>query len=196
MPLAIQTVFFVVLIFGIACFKYKKSAKPLMSFHQRLNFFLKEEIMNTENTNWNYSVAAVVIRDKKVLLARHTYGKGKGKLIIPGGYVEKGETPQAAVIREFSEETNIAIEPQQIIGIRFNMHDWYVVFSADYISGNAKSDNDENSEVIWLDIKEALQRNDVPDLTKNLIRCALNGNGMNQMDYKGTFEPCSLYGIE
>ena len=44
--------------------------------------------MNTENTNWGQSVTAVVIKDNKVLLARHTYGGGKGMLIIPGGYVE------------------------------------------------------------------------------------------------------------
>lgn len=152
--------------------------------------------MNTESTNWNYSVTAVVIRNGKVLLARHTYGKGKGMLIIPGGYIEKDETPQAAVIREFKEETNIVIEPHQIIGIRFNMHDWYIAFSAEYISGNEKSDNDENSEVIWLDIHEALQRADVPDLTKSLIKCAMNGNGLNQIDYSGSFPPCSLYGTQ
>ena len=43
--------------------------------------------MNIENTNWCQSVTAVVIKDNKVLLARHTYGAGSGKLIIPGGYV-------------------------------------------------------------------------------------------------------------
>ena len=37
--------------------------------------------MNTENTNWNQSVTGVVIKDGKVLLARHTYGGGKGMLM-------------------------------------------------------------------------------------------------------------------
>ncbi|MDE6385633.1 MAG: NUDIX hydrolase [Eubacterium sp.] len=150
--------------------------------------------MNTEDTNWHQSVTAVVIKDSKVLLARHTYGKGKGMLIIPGGYVENGETPQNAVIREFIEETNITIAPKKIIGIRFNMHDWYIAFSADYISGKEKSDNDENSEVLWMNIDKALQRNDVPDLTKKLIRCALNNCGLGQIDYDASNSPCSLYG--
>ena len=35
------------------------------------------EKMNKDNTNWSQSVAGVVIRDNKVLLARHTYGNGK-----------------------------------------------------------------------------------------------------------------------
>ena len=52
--------------------------------------------MNNEDTNWGQSVGGVVIKDGKVLLARHTYGNGKGMLIIPGGYVNYGETPQQA----------------------------------------------------------------------------------------------------
>ena len=73
--------------------------------------------MGHENTNWGQSVTAVVIRENKVLLARHTYGGGKGKLIIPGGYVNIGETPQQALIREYMEETHIEIKPTNIIGI-------------------------------------------------------------------------------
>lgn len=30
-----------------------------------------------ENTNWSQSVTGIVIRDSKVLLARHTYGRAK-----------------------------------------------------------------------------------------------------------------------
>ena len=122
--------------------------------------------MNKDNTNWSQSVAGVVIRDNKVLLARHTYGNGKGMLIIPGGYVNFGESPQDALIREFKEETNITIEPKSVIGIRFNIRDWYVVFNADYVSGDASSDNDENTEVVWIDVDTVLSRDDVPDLTK------------------------------
>ena len=47
--------------------------------------------MNSENTNWGQSVTAVLIKENKVLLARHTYGGGKRMLIIPGGYVKRGK---------------------------------------------------------------------------------------------------------
>lgn len=132
--------------------------------------------MENGNTNWCQSVTAVVIQDNKVLLGRHTYGAGRGKLIVPGGYVNVGESPQEAVKREYLEETGIVIEPKDIIGIRFNSHDWYVAFTADYISGQPKSDHDENSEVVWLDVQEALTHDDVPELTKKLIESALNHN--------------------
>lgn len=152
--------------------------------------------MNNEDTNWGQSVGGVVIKDGKVLLARHTYGNGKGMLIIPGGYVNYGETPQQALRREYLEETNIEVEAQDIIGIRFNMHDWYVVFMAEYISGDARSDHDENSEVLWLDVEHALSRDDVPELTKKMIGSALEKwDGLQYEDYEGSVKhaPYSLY---
>ena len=139
-----------------------------------------------ENTNWGQSGTGVVIKDGKVLLARHTYGDGQGKLIVPGGYVQFGETPQEAVKREFFEETKIYIEPKNIIAIRFNAHDWYVAFSAEYVGGEAKSDHDENDLVVWVDVQDALERTDVPDLTKELIRSACSIQpGLVPIPYEG-----------
>lgn len=154
--------------------------------------------MGNENTNWGQSVTAVVIHENKVLLARHTYGGGNGKLIVPGGYVENGETPQHALVREYLEETGITIEPENIIGIRFNMHDWYIAFRARYISGEARSDHDENSEVLWVDIEDALNREDVPDLTKKLIQSALSKDvGLQVTGYESTSHPpFSLYTLQ
>ncbi len=152
--------------------------------------------MGNENTNWGQSVTAVVIKEDKVLLARHTYGGGKGMLIIPGGYVNVGETPQQALIREYMEETHIEVKPTDIIGLRFNMHDWYIVFRAEYVSGEASSDNDENNEVLWIDVETALSREDVPELTKKIIRSAISKeNGLNYKEYQGNSKhaPYSLY---
>ena len=152
--------------------------------------------MSNDNTNWGQSVTGVVIKDGKVLLARHTYGNGKNMLIIPGGYVNVGETPQEALKREFMEETHIEVEATDIIGVRFNMHDWYIAFRAEYISGEALSDNNENSEVLWIAIEEALERDDVPDLTKKLITSAISEkSGLYHQEYKANTKhaPYSLY---
>ncbi|MFG6377397.1 MAG: NUDIX hydrolase [Lachnospiraceae bacterium] len=151
--------------------------------------------MNNDNTNWGQSVTGVVIHKGKVLLARHTYRTGVGKLIIPGGYVQYNETPQDALIREYLEETGIKVEPENIIGIRFNIHDWYIAFRAKYISGIPRSDNDENSEVIWIEIEEVLKREDVPDLSKKLIQSAVsNKEGLRYTEYNSnSLTPFSLY---
>ena len=155
--------------------------------------------MGNENTNWGQSVTGIVIKETKVLLARHTYGGGKGKLIIPGGYVNIGETPQDALVREYLEETHILVKPLHIVGIRFNMHDWYVAFKAEYVSGEASSDHDENSEVIWMEVEEALSCDDVPELTKNLINSAVStDSGLSYKEYNGNAKhaPYSLYCIQ
>ena len=78
------------------------------------------------------------------------------------------------------------------------MKDWYVAFSADYVSGEPKSDHKENSEVVWIDIDEALLREDVPDLTKKLIVCAMKREkGFEQIPYQGSTKNgiYSFYGI-
>ena len=119
-------------------------------------------------------------------------------LIVPGGYVNSGETPQQALIREYMEETRIEIKPTNIIGIRFDMHDWYIAFRAEYVSGEATSDNDENSEVLWMDIEAALSRDDVPELTKILIQSAISKeDGLMYKEYQGNTKhsPYSLYCI-
>lgn len=93
------------------------------------------------NNDWGRSVGGVVIRDGKVLLARHTYGNGKGMLIIPGGYITIGEAPEEAVLREIMEETGIKVSADRLLGIRFNRKDWYCVFECRYIDGEARTDN-------------------------------------------------------
>lgn len=151
-----------------------------------------------EKTNWCQSVTGVVIKDGRVLLARHTYGAGKGKLIVPGGYVEYGESPQQAIVREYKEETGVTVKPCDVIAVRFNTHDWYIAFRAEYICGEASSDNDENSEVCWLELEDALSREDVPSLTKELIKAAAGETqGLKLTDYDGgvKYKPYSLYCI-
>ena len=151
--------------------------------------------MNTEQTSWTQSVAGVLIRDGKVLLARHTYGGGKGKLIIPGGYLNQGEMPAEALIREYREEVGLQIAVGDLLGIRFNRKDWYAVFKVELMDGVPKADQDEISEVLWLSPAEAFLREDVPDLTKKLIQCALDASdNFGHIDYSGLNPPYQLYG--
>ena len=150
----------------------------------------QEEI---NSTNWSQSVAGVCLKDGKVLLARHTYGSGNGKLIIPGGYVKFGEVPEETLVREYLEETGVRVKAGRLLGIRFSAKDWYAVFAAEYVEGEARSDGDENSEVVWLDIGEALKDETVPGLTKTMIEQALKETGFELTPYQTTKQGNFLY---
>ena len=97
--------------------------------------------------------------------------------------------------REYREETGVEIKPEELIGIRFNQRDWYSAFRAEYVAGDPRSDGDENSEVVWVDVQEAMTREDVPDLTKKLIACALSEKeGWEEIPFQSTTKNQHLYG--
>ena len=146
-----------------------------------------------EKTNWSQSVGGVCIRDGTVLLARHTYGAGKGMFIIPGGYVNFGEIPEETLVREYQEETGITVKAGKLIGMRFSAKDWYAVFEAIYIEGEARSDGDENDQVVWMDPQEALANESVPELTKKMISCAVSGKGFELTPYNSKTPGRNLY---
>jgi mutator protein MutT len=56
-----------------------------------------------------YKAAGIIIRDKKLLVER---SEGKEFFISPGGSIEKGETPQQALVRELEEEFDIDVKPE------------------------------------------------------------------------------------
>ena len=61
-------------------------------------------------------VVAAVIRDKdKIFATARGYGEFKGWWEFPGGKIEKGETPQQALVREIKEELAATIEVGELI---------------------------------------------------------------------------------
>ena len=68
--------------------------------------------------------------------------------------------------------------------MRFSDKDWYAVFEAEYIEGEPRSDGDENSEVIWVPVEEALKDETVPGLTKIMIEKAVTGKGFELTPYE------------
>lgn len=55
-------------------------------------------------------VAAIIVRDDKILATQRGYGDMAGYWEFPGGKIESGESPEDALMREIHEELNAAIE--------------------------------------------------------------------------------------
>ena len=91
---------------------------------------------------------------------------------------------QEMIFREYLEETGVTVKATKLLGMRFSDKDWYAVFAADYVEGEPRSDGDENSEVIWMPVEEALKDPTVPGLTKTMIEKAIAGNGFELTPYE------------
>lgn len=67
-------------------------------------------------------VAATVLieRDGRLLLIRRAIDPGRGRWCFPGGYVDFGEDPAAAAVRECREETGLAVERVTLLDVSFN----------------------------------------------------------------------------
>ena len=67
-------------------------------------------------------VAAIIIRDGKLFATQRGYGEWKDWWEFPGGKIEPGETPEAALKREIREELATDIE----------VGDWLTTVEHDY----------------------------------------------------------------
>jgi 8-oxo-dGTP diphosphatase len=68
--------------------------------------------------------AAVLVRDGRVLLTQRKKGAHlEGKWEFPGGKVEPGEDPRAALVRELDEELGISASVGEIVDVTFHRYE-------------------------------------------------------------------------
>jgi 8-oxo-dGTP diphosphatase len=113
------------------------------------------------------AVAALVFDEqKRILLFRHTYRKLAWG--IPVGGLEYGEQPEQGVIREFFEESGLAIEAERLLQADSSKHDHHIslVYLCRIVSGEFRESH-EVSEMEYFHV------DNLPPMLfdeKNLIR--------------------------
>ena len=60
-------------------------------------------------------VAAIICQDNQIFATRRGYGDFKDGWEFPGGKVEPGETPEAALVREIREELAVEISVGELL---------------------------------------------------------------------------------
>lgn len=135
--------------------------------------------------NGFFTVCGIVEIEGKVLLVRHTYGSAKNRVLCPGGYVEENELPTQAIEREFLEETDIIVKAKSLLSMQFKSDQWCAVFVMEYISGTPRSDHYENSEILLIAPEEAIVRDDITNMSRELLKIYIEhkDSALNKNDY-------------
>ena len=111
---------------------------------------------------------AVIHKDGKVLIGKkveceHPVNLG-GQWHFPGGRVEKGESPEQAILREMKEETGLDVKVKRFFDVYVNrqvvkgkrgicVFCWFLV---EPTSNKEAVPNDDLAEIKWVPKKEAI----------------------------------------
>jgi len=125
-------------------------------------------------------VAAVVLRDGRVLLVQRGREPARGLWGLPGGMLELGETLAEGVRREVLEECGVEIEVGPLLGIfepmqrdgagRLRYHYVVLDYLARYVSGELRAADDAD-DARWVEL-DALERLSMLAETRAMIRKA------------------------
>ena len=106
--------------------------------------------------------AAVVIKDKKILLTQRGYGEYKDKREFPGGKIEKDESKEDAIKREIKEELDASIKVDNFLcKVEYN-------YTAFYLKMNVFCVSLENEHIIFKEHESYkwINFNDLDDVKK------------------------------
>jgi mutator protein MutT len=105
------------------------------------------------------TVDVILQRQSRILMVRRKKDPFKGQLALPGGFVNEGETAEAAVKREAMEETSLEVEPIEILGVYSDpkrdprKHILTVVFVGIIVGGSDRAGDDAES-IEWVDLAD------------------------------------------
>ena len=126
--------------------------------------------MQTKNMKTIRVVAAVIRQNGKIFATQRGYGEWKDGWEFPGGKIETGETPEAALKREIQEELDTEISVKELIDtIEYDYPKFHLsmdCFWCEIVSG--KLEFNENEAARWL-TKESLDSVDWLPADKALI---------------------------
>lgn len=67
-------------------------------------------------------VGCFVVKEGRFLMGRRRGAHGPGTWSVPGGWIERGETPEVAAVREVREETGMVIGGARVVTATTTVH--------------------------------------------------------------------------
>ncbi len=110
---------------------------------------------------YNVAVSSAVLivgPDNHALFIRRAREPGRGKLAMPGGFVDRGESAEHAAIREVREEVGVELQHVEFMASFPNLYAYREVeypvvdlFFLARVKARSASPLDDVSEIVWLD---------------------------------------------
>jgi ADP-ribose pyrophosphatase YjhB (NUDIX family) len=133
-------------------------------------------------------VGGVLIRSGRVLVNRAVY---RERFTIPSGFVDRGETLEAALVRELEEETGVTVRVGRLLLTRHKVvsaaeSDVYFAFALEHLAGEPSARPPEIAEVREVPFAEAVAAPWIAELSRMAIRFAVEGGiGWPRSAWKG-----------
>ncbi|MBQ2881098.1 MAG: NUDIX hydrolase [Clostridia bacterium] len=137
------------------------------------------------------TVAAVCIKENKVLCIEHVFGKAERIIDIPCGEVLENEQPWDAVKRIVMEQANIEVKAKDLLGVKFGNDGLYSAFEAEYIAGESLPEQ----RIMWIPKQMVCLRIETPDITKKMIKAAQRDLKIKEIDCDELKDGEKLFGI-
>lgn len=131
------------------------------------------------NPTSTLGVGCLLIESERVLLVKPNYGKAKNHWILPGGFVENGESLTVAALRELREETNQLGELVTPFCVRYRRDpsDVYWVFRVQRVADSPIGvQSEELLDVQFLSIEFSINSEEVRPMTQYFVKSSLLAN--------------------
>ena len=135
-------------------------------------------------------VAAIIVRDRALLLVRHIKD-AKTYWLLPGGGIEFGESGADALVRELKEETGLDVRPRDLVFVNDSIppdkhrHVLNLYFTADALGGELTLGQDKRlAEIRFTPFDELPKLTFYPDI-RNVLLPALRQGFPRSPQYLG-----------
>ena len=125
------------------------------------------------------AVDLVIRRGTEILFIERANAPFKGRVALPGGFVDPDETVEMAAIRELKEETGVEITKPKLIGVWSNPHRdprgrvISVAYFCEVPEGTESICGDDARKTMWLTPDEAW-KDDIAFDHRSILLTAIN----------------------